>query len=340
MTNKVLLGLIVALAIGVVVVGSNDKARQQPAAAITAVSKTTIDSKSDTVGEGEARPATTTDNQPQDISIFTALTEAVDLTAILEERGGTYTVFAPNDRAFEMLTGGDERTVLAVYTRQQLIDLLSYHVVSGRYDSRELSDGLTLTTINGGTLTIGQRDGQKVINDTAVVVSSEETSEGSMVHILDGVLQQERALSAEDIGAVKGEEGNDGVQTVCTDMKDGTMTLQKQERKKIFGIVWGSWQNSGESVVQKGSCKGMDGVVISVGGVTEGRVKHRDWCQATGNQTTQGIQSFDGFWFIGIGFGSWEFAPGSSTFTFSSTEAAQQHCDEYNDGKRWWWVYA
>jgi uncharacterized surface protein with fasciclin (FAS1) repeats len=44
---------------------------------------------------------------------------------------------------------------LAVYTRQQLIDLLSYHVVSGRYDSRELSDGLTLTTINGGTLTIG-----------------------------------------------------------------------------------------------------------------------------------------------------------------------------------------
>jgi hypothetical protein len=72
MTNKVLLGLIVALAIGVVVVGSNDKARQQPAAAITAVSKTTIDSKSDTVGEGEARPATTTDNQPQDISIFTA----------------------------------------------------------------------------------------------------------------------------------------------------------------------------------------------------------------------------------------------------------------------------
>jgi hypothetical protein len=75
---------------------------------------------------------------------------------------------------------------------------------------------------------LGQRDGQKVINDTAVVVSSEETSEGSMVHILDGVLQQERALSAEDIGAVKGEEGNDGVQTVCTDMKDGTMTLQKQ----------------------------------------------------------------------------------------------------------------
>lgn len=316
MTNKVLLGLIVALAIGVVVVGSTDKARQQPAAAITAVSKTT--------GDQLMRTAVTINSQSQDLSVFTALAEAVDLAGILAERGGTYTIFAPNNQAFEVLVGGDERVVLASYSREGLIDLLSYHVVSGRYDFRELRDGVNLTTINGGTLSVAQQDSQVIINGIAMVVSTEETSEGSVVHILNTVLEQERAVTPDDIGPVKGEESSDSVQTVCTDNLDGTSTIQELTRKKVLWLFWGGWSSTEEMVVKKGSCADN-----GFGSEPHEYIKDRRKCSydSTKGTISYGLQEYQGL------FSGWEWMP-SYPRTYPDTgtitqEKANELCRVY-----------
>lgn len=242
-----------ALAIGIVVVGSNDKMRsQQPAAAITALSETTVD----TPITAETLKGDTSISTSANLSTFVSIAEAVGLSDILKEKGGEYTIFAPTNAAFEKFAPGGVNGLLATETKGSLTALMTYHVVPGNYSAKDLTDGTVLTTVQGDTLTVSNIKGVITINGVGVVASSETTVDGSIVHIVNNVLTTSTdGLMTETTGPSKdGEEvvSDATTQTLCTDNKDGTVTLQAQEYSGWW--IFARWHNTGDAVTQKGSC--------------------------------------------------------------------------------------
>lgn len=120
---------------------------------------------------------------------FTTLLTAIN-TAGLEEtlRGpGPYTLFAPPDSAFAELPGGVLDDLLAD-PAGALTNVLTYHVVSGRVESTDLTDGMMVETVNGATLRIDiGADGAVRVND-AMVMEADISASNGIIHVIDGVL--------------------------------------------------------------------------------------------------------------------------------------------------------
>ena len=83
-------------------------------------------------------------------SLVAALT-AADLVSTLQA-DGPFTVFAPTDDAFAA-AGIDSASFDTDEEIATLVDILTYHVVSGQVLSTDLTDGMTATALNGDELT-------------------------------------------------------------------------------------------------------------------------------------------------------------------------------------------
>ena len=112
-----------------------------------------------------------------------------ELTDVLAEPEGPYTIFAPLDVAFEAFPPGIVEGLLTPAFSDVLVGVLLNHVVEGVYSSQNLVDGMTLTSILGDTLTISMTNGTDV-NDVAVVPPELLCSNG-VIHPLAGVLLPE-----------------------------------------------------------------------------------------------------------------------------------------------------
>ena len=124
-----------------------------------------------------------------DAGSFTTLVSVVQAAGLEETlRGeGPYTVFAPTDDAFAAVPKETLDALLAD-PKGALTDVLTYHVVPGKVMSTDLSDGMTVETVNGQTLTIKVADdGSVMVNDATVVTADIETSNG-VIHVIDTVL--------------------------------------------------------------------------------------------------------------------------------------------------------
>jgi uncharacterized surface protein with fasciclin (FAS1) repeats len=60
-----------------------------------------------------------------------------------------FTVFAQTDEAFAALPDGTVDTLLLPENRDQLVSILTYHVVPGSVMSSDLTNGLTAATVQG-----------------------------------------------------------------------------------------------------------------------------------------------------------------------------------------------
>ncbi len=122
-----------------------------------------------------------------ELSTLTAAVQAADLATTLRS-DGPFTVFAPLDQAFAAL-GTDKLEVLLDPANQALLQkVLTYHVVPGAIRAADLTDGATVQTVQGGTLTI-DLDGGASVNGAAIVATDIEASNG-VVHLVDGVLTE------------------------------------------------------------------------------------------------------------------------------------------------------
>ena len=99
-----------------------------------------------------------------------------------------FTVFVPTDAAIEALM---ERFNLSQFDMLAFVDMvpaLKYHIVPGVFGAEELSDGLTLTTTEGSSLTITTDDSGAPQVDESLVIASDILAYNGVIHIIDQVL--------------------------------------------------------------------------------------------------------------------------------------------------------
>ena len=104
------------------------------------------------------------------------------------EGEGPFTVFAPTDAAFTTLFETLEVTAEDLLANPDLAGILLYHVASGTVMSTDLSDGMTVTTLNGQDITINITAEGVIINGTALVTVADLTADNGVVHVIDAVL--------------------------------------------------------------------------------------------------------------------------------------------------------
>jgi transforming growth factor-beta-induced protein len=120
-----------------------------------------------------------------DFETLVAAVQAAGLVDALKGEG-PFTVFAPTDAAFAALPAGTLDTLLADPSGD-LTQILLYHVVPGKVMAADVTDGLTATTLQGGTVTFTVSDGGVKINDANIVTTDIETTNG-VIHVIDAVI--------------------------------------------------------------------------------------------------------------------------------------------------------
>ena len=123
-------------------------------------------------------------------SNVTTLVAAVKAAGLVEtlKSPGPFTVFAPTNDAFAKLPVGTVETLIKPENKATLVDILTYHVVAGRYKSSDLTDGLVLTTVEGKTLKFTKVNGTLMINGSAMVETADVISTNGVTHVIDTVL--------------------------------------------------------------------------------------------------------------------------------------------------------
>ena len=134
-------------------------------------------------------------------SDHTTLVAAVKAAGLVDtlEGAGPFTVFAPTNEAFAKLPAGTVDTLLKPENLDTLKKVLTYHVVAGHISTRDLkkmiADGggkATLTTVEGGSLTIWMKEGKYMITDdkggmAAITIPNVYQSNG-VIQVIDTVL--------------------------------------------------------------------------------------------------------------------------------------------------------
>lgn len=121
----------------------------------------------------------------KDHTTLVAAVKAAELVDALSN-AGPFTVFAPTNEAFAALPAGTVDGLLKPEKKNDLIDILQYHVAVGVYKPESFRDGQVLGMVNGGNVTLHVKDGQVMVND-AKIIGTVPASNG-LVCVIDKVL--------------------------------------------------------------------------------------------------------------------------------------------------------
>lgn len=121
-----------------------------------------------------------------DHTTLVAAVKAAEYVDVLSN-AGPFTVFAPTNAAFEKLPAGTVDGLLKPEAKNDLRNILEYHVTTSSLKEEYLKDGMTIGMVNGGNVKVSKgADGKIKIND-ANVLGAVPASNG-MVYVLDAVL--------------------------------------------------------------------------------------------------------------------------------------------------------
>ena len=115
-----------------------------------------------------------------------AAVTAADLATTLSGTG-PFTVFAPTNAAFDALPAGTVDGLLKPENKADLAGVLTYHVVAGALKAADLTDGMELTTVQGGKLKVSIKDGVVMVGD-AQVTTADVISSNGVTHVINKVL--------------------------------------------------------------------------------------------------------------------------------------------------------
>ncbi len=118
---------------------------------------------------------------------FKILVKAIEAAGLVETLSGEgeFTVFAPTDKAFAALGEDILKELLKPENKDQLIAILTYHVVPGVVDSSDLETG-EVKTVEGSPVEI--KLGQSVEVNEATVIQADIKASNGMIHVIDTVI--------------------------------------------------------------------------------------------------------------------------------------------------------
>lgn len=131
----------------------------------------------------------------------TTLVAAVKAAGLVEtlKSAGPFTVFAPTNDAFNKLPAGTVETLIKPENKAMLTNILTYHVVAGKMDSKAIAKAIkkgngkaTFKTVSGGTLTAWMEGNDLYLTDekggkSKVTIADVKQSNG-YIHVVDTVL--------------------------------------------------------------------------------------------------------------------------------------------------------
>lgn len=134
----------------------------------------------------------------KDHTTLVAAVKAAGLVDTLQGKG-PFTVFAPTNAAFEALPAGTVETLLKPENKDQLVKVLTCHVVaadamSAAIDKMIKDDGgmHPVKTVGGCTLTASEKDGKIMLTDEtggmATVTIADVKQSNGVIHVIDKVL--------------------------------------------------------------------------------------------------------------------------------------------------------
>jgi uncharacterized surface protein with fasciclin (FAS1) repeats len=121
---------------------------------------------------------------------FTTLVAAVQAAGLVEtlQGEGPFTVFAPTDEAFAALGEDTINSLLLPENRDQLVSILTYHVVPGEYFAGDLAgQSLSVASVQGDTIDI-DATGSSVMIDGATVISADVDASNGVIHVINEVI--------------------------------------------------------------------------------------------------------------------------------------------------------
>ena len=118
---------------------------------------------------------------------FGTLVAAVTAAELVETLSGEgpFTVFAPTDEAFAALPAGVVDALLMPENKAVLVQILTYHVVSGKVMAADVKDG-DVATVEGQTIKLSTADGVTV--NGAKVVAADVAASNGVIHAIDAVI--------------------------------------------------------------------------------------------------------------------------------------------------------
>jgi uncharacterized surface protein with fasciclin (FAS1) repeats len=120
---------------------------------------------------------------------FNTLVAAVQAAGLVDtlKSEGPFTVFAPTDAAFAALPAGTVESLLKPENKDQLIAVLTYHVIPGKVMSSDIAGkSLEVKTVQGSMIDVNATNGV-MVDGATVVVADIETSNG-VIHVIDQVI--------------------------------------------------------------------------------------------------------------------------------------------------------
>ena len=120
---------------------------------------------------------------------FETLAAALEAAGLVDtlKGDGPFTVFAPTDAAFAKLPEGTVANLLKPENKDQLIAILTYHVVAGKVAAKDVVMLSEATTVNGADVSI-EVDGDAVMVDNATVIMADIETSNGIIHVIDTVI--------------------------------------------------------------------------------------------------------------------------------------------------------
>jgi uncharacterized surface protein with fasciclin (FAS1) repeats len=134
-------------------------------------------------------------------SDYSTLVAAVKAAGLVEtlQGAGPFTVFAPNNAAFEALPAGTVESLLKPENKATLAKILTYHVVNGKLTAADVLAAIkagngkaVLTTVSGGKLTAQLEGGNVVLVDEnggkSTVTKTDIMASNGVAHAISAVV--------------------------------------------------------------------------------------------------------------------------------------------------------
>jgi len=127
----------------------------------------------------------------KDHTTLVAAVKAAGLVDTLSGKG-PFTVFAPTNAAFSKLPAGTVDTLVKPENKATLTKILTYHVVPGKMNASDLTDGKKLKTVEGEELTVRNAGGKVTLTDAkgdiSTVTIADVNQSNGVIHVVDTVL--------------------------------------------------------------------------------------------------------------------------------------------------------